>query len=237
MGICQSIAGGDEAAVVDNAPPTPGRKNFCAECQTSADVVEWNKNDVDKTTSSTTAVTVAGDNADTTSLFKYQTGTCALEYWEPLKLLGEGSISDIHLVRRRPERVKVPYKEGADIMTAVAGKSKAQKTTTIAKASESKSDSGGTEKETYALKSIAKDYVRNDAFLEEIRNEIYTMSHLSHPNVVRVVEAYERKRQFIPLWSTAVEEISVVEYRYIRGKGSVILSISFLPSDIFTRTE
>eukprot|EP00977_Amphora_coffeiformis_P002781 scaffold523_cov166-Amphora_coffeaeformis.AAC.9 len=27
-----------------------------------------------------------------------------------------------------------------------------------------------------------------------MRDEIYTMSHLSHPNIVRVLEAYERKR-------------------------------------------
>jgi serine/threonine protein kinase len=191
MGICQSIAGGDAVIVVDPPSPSPGKTNFCAECETSANDVEWNKNDVDKTTSSTTAATsVAGDN---TTSFRFQTGTCALEYWEPLKLLGEGSISDIHLVRRRPARVKIPYKEECDIMTTAAGKITSQKTTT-AKVSESKSDSGDTEQETYALKSIIKDHVRNDAFLEEIRNEIYTMSHLSHPNVVRVVEAYERKR-------------------------------------------
>jgi serine/threonine protein kinase len=196
MGICQSIVGGNAVIVVDPPSPSPGKQNFCAECQTSANDVEWNKNDVDKTISSTTAATsVAGDNADTTSSFKYQTGTCALEYWEPLKLLGEGSISDIHLVRRRPERVRIPYKEEGNIMTTAAGmdKIKSQKTTT-AKVSESKSDSGDTEQETYALKSIMKDHVRNDAFLEEIRNEIYTMSHLCHPNVVRVIEAYERKR-------------------------------------------
>jgi serine/threonine protein kinase len=191
MGICQSIADGDAVAVADTAPPTAGRKNFCAECQTSANDVQWNKNDVDK---STTAATSVADNADTTSSFRFQTGTCALEYWEPLKLLGEGSISDIHLVRRRPERVKIPYKEEGNIMTAAPGKIKSQKTTTAAKRSESKSDSGDNGQETYALKSIMKDHVRNDAFLEEIRNEIYTMSHLSHPNVVRVVEAYERKR-------------------------------------------
>jgi serine/threonine protein kinase len=192
MGICQSLAGGDAGIVVDTTPKSLGKQNFCAECQTSTDAAEWNKNDVDKTTSTTAATSVAGDNADTGS-FRYQTGTCALEFWEPLKLLGEGSISDIHLVRRRPVRVKIPYKESGNIMsTAAAGKSKSQKTTT-AKISESDGDSG-TEKETFALKSIIKDHVRNDAFLEEIRNEIYTMSHLRHPNVVRVVEAYERKR-------------------------------------------
>jgi hypothetical protein len=78
-GICQSIAGGDAAAVVDNAPPT-WQKELLRRMSNLGHVVEWNKHDVDKTTSSTTAVTVAGDNADTTSLFKHQTGTCALEY-------------------------------------------------------------------------------------------------------------------------------------------------------------
>jgi hypothetical protein len=40
-------------------------------------------------------------------------------------------------------------------MTAVAGKKRGAKTTTIAKVS----DSGDSEKETHILKSIAKDYV------------------------------------------------------------------------------
>jgi serine/threonine protein kinase len=191
MGICQSLPDGD--AVVDPASPSPGRNHSSAKNgQTSADVVKRNKNDVNKTTSATASTSVA-DNADTPS-FRYQTGTCALEFWEPLKLLGEGSISDIHLVRRRPARVNIPYKERIDIMTTGAGKSKSQKTTTTTKYSESEGGSGGTEKATYALKSIMKDHVRNDAFLEEMRSEIYTMSHLNHPNVVRVVEAYERKR-------------------------------------------
>ena len=31
--------------------------------------------------------------------FKYEEGVCALSWWEPIKLLEEGSISDIHLCR------------------------------------------------------------------------------------------------------------------------------------------
>jgi serine/threonine protein kinase len=50
------------------------------------------------------------------------------------------------------------------------------------------------EEPVYALKSIIKAYVHDDRKLEEMRNEIYTMSHLQHENVVRVHEAYERKR-------------------------------------------
>jgi serine/threonine protein kinase len=102
-----------------------------------------------------------------------------LEYWEPIRLLGEGSISNIHLVRRRPHRVDVPYKERADIMR-------------LADSNLSEDDLEG--QELYALKSIMKDHVRNDQYLEEMRSEIYTMSRLCHPNIINVYEAFERKR-------------------------------------------
>lgn len=110
--------------------------------------------------------------------FTYQTGTCALEYWEPVKELGEGSISSIHLVKRRTKRINVPYQERVDIMSLASANQGAVPDT----------------QDVYALKSIIKAYVRNERFLEEMRNEIYTMSHLDHPNVVTVFEAYERKR-------------------------------------------
>lgn len=110
--------------------------------------------------------------------FTYRKETCALEYWEPLRLVGEGSISSIHLVRRRPERVDVPYKEMADIM----------------RLAEDGTTQVSDDEELYALKSIMKDHVRNNAFLEEMRSEIYTMSRLCHKNIVNVKEAFERKR-------------------------------------------
>ena len=46
--------------------------------------------------------------------FVYKQGKCALEYWEPIKELSEGSISSIHLVKRRTNRIDVPCKERAD---------------------------------------------------------------------------------------------------------------------------
>ena len=110
--------------------------------------------------------------------FTYRKGTCALEYWEPIRLLGEGSISSIHLVRRRPERIDVPYKERADVM----------------RVAEAASEDVSSDEEVFALKSIMKDHVRNDRFLEEMRSEIYTMSRLCHNNIVNVYEAFERKR-------------------------------------------
>ena len=53
---------------------------------------------------------------ESTLTFRYHTNTCALEYYEPVQSLAEGSISSIHLVRRRPQRVEIPYQERADIL-------------------------------------------------------------------------------------------------------------------------
>jgi len=114
--------------------------------------------------------------------FTYRKNTCALEYWEPIRLIGEGSISSIHLVRRRPNRVDVPYKERGEIMRAADTNH------------DSISATNNETTEVYALKSIMKDHVRNDQYLQEMRNEVYTMSRLCHPNIVGVIEAFERKR-------------------------------------------
>lgn len=49
-------------------------------------------------------------------------------------------------------------------------------------------------REFYVLKSIMKDHIGDDAVLDEMRREIHTMSKLKHPNICRLVEAYERRR-------------------------------------------
>ena len=114
--------------------------------------------------------------------FKYEKGTCALEYWEPLRLLKEGSISDIHLVRRRPKRINVRYKKKRDIMK-------------FAKEQQGSSPLEEHENDDlYVLKSIMKDHVDNDLVLEEMRSELQTMSQLKHPNIAKLYEAYERRR-------------------------------------------
>lgn len=124
-----------------------------------------------------------GEAVAASSSITYRKGVCALEYWEPIVLLGEGSISSIHLVRRRPERVEIPYRESADVM---ANSCSAKSPCSFRECAKGNA--------VYALKSIHKDHVRNDKYLEEMRKEIYTMSHLDHPNIVKVLEAYERKR-------------------------------------------
>lgn len=116
--------------------------------------------------------------------FKYEKGSCALEYWEPVRLLKEGSISDIHLVRRRPQRIHVRYKKKRDIMKFA----KEQQQGNSPKNENNESD------DLYVLKSIMKDHVDNDAVLEEMRSELQTMSQLKHANIVKLYEAYERRR-------------------------------------------
>jgi hypothetical protein len=115
--------------------------------------------------------------------FKYTKDVCALSWWDPIKLLEEGSISDIHLVRRRKEFVKVRYKEKRDVMSLT-------KRHRLPWEKSKQKDMG----EVYVLKSIMKDHVHDDDVLDEMRQEIHTMSKLDHPNICRLVEAYERRR-------------------------------------------
>ena len=116
--------------------------------------------------------------------FMYMKNTCALEYWDPIRILGSGSISTVHLVRRRPQRVAIPYKEKEDVMTRVKN--------VIVKPTES--EQRYCEGELYALKSINQGHIGDNQLLREMRSEAFTMSNLSHPNIVRIIEGYERKR-------------------------------------------
>ena len=119
--------------------------------------------------------------------FRYEKGVCALEYWDPVRVLEHGSISDIHLVRRRSKRIKVRYKEKRDIMTLAEDKN--------CRSSDKDSNCcSDRDDNLFVLKSVMKDHVRNPRILEEMRREIYTMSRLHHPNVIRLYEAYERRR-------------------------------------------
>jgi hypothetical protein len=115
--------------------------------------------------------------------FKYTKGTCALSWWRPIKLLEEGSISDIHLVKPRKEFVEVKYKEKRNVMDL------AKRKTFF-----SRGQSNGEENDAdvKVLKSIIKSHIGDDSVLEEMRREILVMSHLKHPNICKLYEAYER---------------------------------------------
>jgi serine/threonine protein kinase len=122
----------------------------------------------------------------TTSLpegFKFTKGTCALSWWRPIKLLGEGSISDIHLVKHREEFVPVKYKEKREVMDLAKRK---------AMFSREQAEDDEIDDDVMVLKSIIKSHIGREEVLEEMRSEILVMSHLKHPNIVRLYEAYER---------------------------------------------
>ena len=130
-------------------------------------------------------------NSNSTLTFRYHTNTCALEYYEPVQSLTEGSISSIHLVRRRPQRVPIPYRERAEIMVHKREPEPDEEEEEAKDEPEAKEQQ---QQQLYVLKSIMKDHVHNDAFLEEMRSEIYTMKFLDHPGIAKVYEGFERKR-------------------------------------------
>jgi hypothetical protein len=115
--------------------------------------------------------------------FKFTKGTCALSWWRPIKLLGEGSISDIHLVKRRSEFVPVKYIEKREVMDLSKRNTKFSRESVL---------DDEIDEEVMVLKSIIKSHIGKEEVLEEMRSEILMMSHLKHPNIVRLYEAYER---------------------------------------------
>lgn len=132
--------------------------------------------------------------------WKYHENTSALEYYEPIRSIGEGSIGSIHLVRRRPKKIHVPYQECLEIMI--------DSTDHVDSSSASSSDDGGgggienetminqnhTQEQLFVLKSILKDHLQDDECLNEMRSEIHNMKYLDHPHIGKVYEAFEKKR-------------------------------------------
>jgi serine/threonine protein kinase len=121
-------------------------------------------------------------------LIKYSKKTCALEYWEPISFLGDGGIATVYLVRRRPHRVKVPYLERADVVT------RAQKVVSEQSHGGNETTKGVQGDIVCAMKSVHEDHVLNNTILRDAKDEITILSKLSHPNMVRFVEGYERQR-------------------------------------------
>jgi len=79
---------------------------------------------------------------ESTLTFRYHRNICALEYYEPLQSLAEGSISSIHLVRRRPQRVDIPYQERANILDHASSTTSNTDAATEEKADDEKAENG-----------------------------------------------------------------------------------------------
>ena len=128
--------------------------------------------------------------------WKYHENTSALEYYEPIRSIGEGSIGSIHLVRRRPKKIHVPYQECLEIIidsTDHVDSSSASSSDDGIEA-EKKTDQNHTQEQLFVLKSILKDHLQDDECLNEMRSEIHNMKYLDHPHIGKVYEAFEKKR-------------------------------------------
>ena len=128
--------------------------------------------------------------------WKYHENTSALEYYEPIRSIGEGSIGSIHLVRRRPKKIHVPYQECLEIIidsTDHVDSSSASSSDDGIEAEE-KTDQNHTQEQLFVLKSILKDHLQDDECLNEMRSEIHNMKYLDHPHIGKVYEAFEKKR-------------------------------------------
>ncbi|CAJ1932328.1 unnamed protein product [Cylindrotheca closterium] len=87
------------------------------------------------------------------------------DYYEKVKVIGEGSTCKIFAVRRKRSS---SFQEDED-------------------------DNDEDQQSLLALKEISKDQV-DGTFLEELRNEVAILRTLDHPNIVKVYEMFESKR-------------------------------------------
>lgn len=134
--------------------------------------------------------------------WKYHENTSALEYYEPIRSIGEGSIGSIHLVRRRPKRVHVPYQECLEIIIDADSTDHIDSFSTAssddggsdANKTETKTDLNQNQEQLFVLKSILKDHLQDDECLNEMRSEIHNMKYLDHPHIGKVFEAFEKQR-------------------------------------------
>jgi len=103
--------------------------------------------------------------------------------YEVIKVIGEGSMGTIMKVRRRRPH---PHSHFFDRFWRI--NNIRQPIALKKEAAESSPEI------TYALKAIQKDQV-NELYHSEMRNEISILQHLDHPNIVRIFESFEHKRQ------------------------------------------
>lgn len=117
--------------------------------------------------------------------WKYHENSSALEFYEPVRSLAEGSIGSIHLARRRPKRIHSPHHEYIEIIVDVDSTDHID---------EWKTDQARGQGQLFVLKSILKDHLQDDECLNEMRSEIHNMKYLDHPHIAKVYEAFEKHR-------------------------------------------
>ncbi|KAL3793600.1 hypothetical protein ACHAWO_001649 [Cyclotella atomus] len=107
------------------------------------------------------------------------------DYYQLIRLLGEGSIGSVSLVRR---------KKGTEGGSAYPKKSAMQKILGCCSSiTEAVNDTPNSNAHLYAIKSIQLSLVQQ-IYLDELKNEIEVLRSLDHPNIVKAYEVYESRR-------------------------------------------
>ncbi|GMI12030.1 hypothetical protein TrRE_jg8954 [Triparma retinervis] len=104
-------------------------------------------------------------------------GADVLDVYEKVKSLGEGSMGSVIMVRKKHQN------------TAQLGSFKNSKEFSRKESTRSSQSSG-----LYALKAIQLSRM-SDEFISELKNEIDILKSLDHPNIVRPIEVFNRRRQ------------------------------------------
>jgi serine/threonine protein kinase len=120
------------------------------------------------------------------------------KYYEVIRVIGEGSMGTIMKVRRRPknEHLNVFDKIFGSILPWTVSHHEIPHHMHFHHPNNSDDNCNETNcpQMSYALKAIQKDQV-NEIYHAEMRNEIEILKHLDHPNIVRIFESFEHKRQ------------------------------------------
>jgi serine/threonine protein kinase len=106
------------------------------------------------------------------------------DYYEVVRILGEGSMGSVACVRKKPDAV------GGSAYTVKKSGLFGMRVTSRKKVPEDVIEDSNSK--LYALKSIILSRVSNE-FLEELKNEISILQDLDHPNIVKAFEVYESK--------------------------------------------
>eukprot|EP00559_Dactyliosolen_fragilissimus_P001311 CAMPEP_0184866690 /NCGR_PEP_ID=MMETSP0580-20130426/23314_1 /TAXON_ID=1118495 /ORGANISM="Dactyliosolen fragilissimus" /LENGTH=497 /DNA_ID=CAMNT_0027366505 /DNA_START=167 /DNA_END=1660 /DNA_ORIENTATION=- len=101
--------------------------------------------------------------------------------YETIRILGEGSIGAISLVRKRESKVGGSAYNGSERNKLLR---RGQAPSIVVDKSR---------KTTFAMKSIILSRVTPE-YIDELRNEVEVLKSLDHPNIVRAYEVYEDKR-------------------------------------------
>lgn len=114
----------------------------------------------------------------------------------------KGSTSDIFIVRRRRwKRTKIGRwisllkVDGSTISLSTAALHAPPFSFNAFDGKDYGIDDQQQQQQVYAIKTLRKDRVGNLVYLNALKNELRLLKHLDHPNIVRIYEAFEERKE------------------------------------------